>query len=274
MGITLYTAPDCIRCRIVKAYLHDKNMPYDTVDFKEDAQAFNTFYRANRKSIYRNPEGVEFPLFDDGTAIKQGSGEVTAYLLSGHEMECCVTRSDMLHGKISGLYPSQCPDSQDDNFVTLVQYLSNGGLEVWLQSDGRKPALLKRLLEIKNVHVILNLVGGAELAAALLGGSPSKEELAESLNLVLGTSDGMVRFLAMPKEKDGAYVWAEPADAQAAAKMAADAYGKPTMPFAVMAATKEMPLDLHGLEPVTDQQMLAYRSAIRRHLFKADIVKN
>lgn len=133
MSITLYTAPDCIRCKIVKAFLAERDLPYDTVDFKADAPVFNTFYRTNRKAIYRNPEGVEFPLFDDGTAIKQGSGEIIAYLLSGHEMEACVTRSDMLHGDISGLYLSQCPDGQEDNFVTLVDRLAKGGLHVWVQ---------------------------------------------------------------------------------------------------------------------------------------------
>ena len=108
MSITLYTAPDCLRCKIVKGFLAEHQIAYETVDFKADAQTFNTFYRANRKAIYRNPEGVEFPLFDDGTVIKQGSGEVIAYLLSGHALEGAVTRSDLLHGWISGLYLSQC----------------------------------------------------------------------------------------------------------------------------------------------------------------------
>ena len=93
MSITLYTAPDCLRCKIVKGFLAEHQIAYETVDFKADAQTFNTFYRANRKAIYRNPEGVEFPLFDDGTVIKQGSGEVIAYLLSGHALEGAVTRS-------------------------------------------------------------------------------------------------------------------------------------------------------------------------------------
>ena len=83
MSITLYTAPDCLRCKIVKGFLAEHQIAYETVDFKADAQTFNTFYRANRKAIYRNPEGVEFPLFDDGTVIKQGSGEVIAYELCG-----------------------------------------------------------------------------------------------------------------------------------------------------------------------------------------------
>lgn len=113
MSITLYTAPDCLRCKIVKGFLAEHQIAYETVDFKADAQTFNTFYRANRKAIYRNPEGVEFPLFDDGTVIKQGSGEVIAYLLSGHALEGAVTRSDLLHGWISGLYLSQCPAAED-----------------------------------------------------------------------------------------------------------------------------------------------------------------
>ena len=75
MSITLYTAPDCIRCKIVKAFLAERNIEYGTVDFKENAQEFNTFYRTNRKAIYRNPEGVEFPLFFDGGQGAEGLGE-------------------------------------------------------------------------------------------------------------------------------------------------------------------------------------------------------
>ena len=197
MGITLYTAPDCIRCKIVKAFLAERGLTYDTIDFKADAQKFNTFYRTNRKAIYRNPEGVEFPLFADGEVIKQGSGEIIAYLLSGHTLEACVTRSDMLHGKIAGLYPSQCPAGQEDNFAVLVDRLAAGGLQVWLQTDGRKPELLEKLLKIKDVHAVCNLVGGPEASTKIFGGAPSKEELAKTIALVQATPDGAVRFLAM-----------------------------------------------------------------------------
>ena len=53
-------------------------------------------------------------------------------------MEVCVTRSDMLHGNISGLYLSQCPDGQD-NFVTLADRLAKGGLHVWVQATAADP---------------------------------------------------------------------------------------------------------------------------------------
>lgn len=272
MSITLYTAPDCIRCKIVKAFLAERNQAYDTIDFKENAQEFNTFYRTNRKAIYRNPEGVEFPLFSDGEVIKQGSGEILAYLLSGHVMEACVTRSDLLHGKISGLYPSRCPDGQEENFVTLVDRLSKGGLQVVLQSDGRKPELLEKLLTIPNVSAILNLAGSAETHNALFGGAPDKAALARTAELVCASQGGIVRFLAQPLPgADGNLRWPGREDAAAAAQMLAEATGKPTMPYSITAVTADMLPGLQGLAPLPESELLIYRSASRKHLFKADI---
>ena len=34
MSITLYTAPDCLRCKIVKGFLAEHQIAYETVDFK------------------------------------------------------------------------------------------------------------------------------------------------------------------------------------------------------------------------------------------------
>ena len=273
MGITLYTAPDCIRCKIVKAFLAERGLAYDTVDFKADAQEFNTFYRANRKAIYRTPEGVEFPLFHDGEVIKQGSGEVIAYMLSGHTLESCVTRSDMLHGKIAGLYPSQCPAGQEDNFEILVNRLAAGGLQVWLQTDGRKPELLEKLLKIKDVNVICNMVGGHEASTKIFGGAPTKEELAKTIALVQATPGGVVRFLAMPLPSGDGWQWPQREDAAAAAKLVAEACGQPTMPYSITPIAADSVWDMRGLDPLPDQNLLMYRSASRQHMFKADIVK-
>lgn len=37
MGITLSTAPDCIRCKIVKAILAERGLAYDSIDSKGEA---------------------------------------------------------------------------------------------------------------------------------------------------------------------------------------------------------------------------------------------
>ena len=274
MSITLYTAPDCLRCKIVKGFLAEHQIAYETVDFKADAQTFNTFYRTNRKAIYRNPEGVEFPLFDDGTVIKQGSGEVIAYLLSGHALEGAVTRSDLLHGWISGLYLSQCPAAEEDHFVELVQQLAKGGLTVCIQTDGRNPALLERLIGLNTLaKVQLNIPGPASVYEALYGSAPTKDELAKTIELVKAFPDHEIRFLATPLSGPEGARWPNRDEAGEAARMVFEACGDHQLPYAIAAVTPEMPQGMQGLEPVADPMMRKYRSASREFLFKADIAK-
>ncbi|SBW07161.1 conserved hypothetical protein [uncultured delta proteobacterium] len=274
MSITLYTAPDCLRCKIVKAFLAAKNLPYAAVDFKEQKDEFNAFYRANRPVIYRNPEGIEFPLFSDGQVVRQGSGEIIAYLLSGHALEGSVTRSDLLHGWISGLYPSQCPAGQEDNYVELVRHLAEGGLQVFLQSDGRRPDLLERLLAAGNIaRLALNILGPASVYAASFGGAVSNEDIARTVELVKASPKGEIRLLVSPvKRADGSVSWLTKEEAGDAAKMVAEATGQPGLPFAIAAVTELMPQGLQGLAPF--ELFLPYRSAVRNHLFKADIAKD
>lgn len=272
MSITIYTAPDCLRCGIVKAFLAEKNIPYATVDFKEQKDAFNTFYRANRPAIYRNPEGVEFPLFHDGSVVRQGSGEIIAYLLSGRALEVCVTRSDLLHGWISGLYPSQCPAGQEDNFTELVRHLADGGLQVHLQSDGRKPDLTERLLAAGAVsRLTVNVLGPASVYAALFGEPVACADLARTIDLAKSFPNGEIRLLVSPVPREnGAISWLTKEEAREAACAVAEATGQPGLPFSIAAVTKFMPQGLCGLEEF--DQFLPYRSAVRAHLFKAEIV--
>ena len=67
MGITLYTAPDCIRCKIVKSFLAERGQTWDTVDFKADAKDFNAFYRATPAmwEIDYSWEGFRWLVADD-----------------------------------------------------------------------------------------------------------------------------------------------------------------------------------------------------------------
>lgn len=268
MSITLYTAPDCLRCKIVKSWMESKGTPYATVDFKGDAATFNAFYRANRPRIYRNPEGVEFPLFDDGTVIKQGSGEIIAYLMSGHELECCVTRSDLLHGWISGLYPSLCPDAHEDNFVELVRHLGASGLTICLRVDGRKPALLEKLLG-------LNLPGRVELNIPAHnvyedGTAPIAADIARSVALVRSAAQHAVRLVVTPVQDAATASWPARDAVAATAKMLSEATGDKQLPCVLALTMNATP---EGLEALPDAQMLKYRSAAREFLFKIDVEK-
>lgn len=274
MDITLYTAPDCIRCKIVKAFLNERGIAYDTIDFKAQAEEFNTFYRTNRPKIYRNPEGVEFPLFYNGEVIRQGSGEVIAYMLSGDALKNsgAVTRSDLLHGWISGLYLSCCPKDQEENFLTLVKHLADGGLTVCMQTDGRNSALLEKVLALNVIAKLqLNILGDSSVYESLYGQAMDSADLAKTIELTRGFANSEIRYLASPLNIGGFVSWPDRAMALGAGKMVFEACGDHQLPIAVDKVTAEMPQGLQGLKPVEDALMLKYRSALREYLFKAEI---
>ena len=121
---------------------------------------------------------------------------------------------------------------------------------------------------------VLNLAGSAETHVALYGGAPTREELAASAELVSASGDGIVRFLAQPLPGEGdARRWPNREDAAAAARMLAEATGKPTMPYQIAAVTADMVPGLQGLDPLPESELLVYRSASRKYLFKADIAR-
>lgn len=273
MDITLYTAPDCLRCKIVKAWLDGKGIAYGTLDYKADADAFNAFYRTNRKAIYRNPEGVEFPLFHRGDVIRQGTGEIIAHLLAGTAMEGCVTRSDLLHGWISGLYPDRCPTAQEDNFVALVAALDKGGLKTCVRTEGCKPALLQRLLQAGSVsRVELAIAGPAPVYTTLYGAAPTAEALAQSIALVQAQPDSCIYLDVLPYCENGTWRWLTPEEVAEGAAMVASACGNPQLPCFLRVATGPTVQGEHTLDS-SSVNLLKYRQAVRRHLYKVEIAK-
>ena len=150
MAITLYKAPNCIRCRITHEFMDARGITYDSYDLDADKDIVNGFYRANRKFLHRNETGVEFPMFhdDNGDVVLQGTGVIIAYLLSGKALgdAGAVSESKMLHGWISGLNVSKVPAGEEDHFVELVTALAKGGLQVVLDTDGRNADLLELLI--------------------------------------------------------------------------------------------------------------------------------
>ena len=271
MAITLYKAPNCLRCKITKEYIEANNIPYNAFDLEADKDIVNSFYRNNRSRLYRNPEGAEFPMFHDADndVILQGTGLVLAYLLAGDKLNDCVCRSDLLHGWISGLNVSRVPGGQEGKFLELVRLLAKGGLQVYLVSSGPKAALLEKILAEDLVSkMVLDIPGPAQAYPDAGLAAPSPEDLKKSIALTRSHKNAVIRLWLNPlKAADGGYYWLSPDQAGEAAKMVADT-SDPGLPFGIQAsgATAE------GLEPLGDS-LLPYRSKVRNYLPKAEILK-
>ena len=275
MAITLYRAPNCIRCRITHEFMDARGINYGSYDLEADKDIVNGFYRANRKYLHRNETGVEFPMFhdDDGDVVLQGTGVIIAYLLSGKALgdAGAVSESKMLHGWISGLNVSKVPAGEEDHFVELITALSKGGLQVVLDSDGRNADLLERLINTGCLtRIRLNIPGPASVYPAAVGGeAPSREELGKSTALVRAFKDNVIRLYLEPiAQADGSLAWLSPADAALAGKMVAEACGDMMLPFGIQASTEPV----KGLDALTN--LLPYRSKVRAALPKTDIIKS
>ncbi|HJD97220.1 hypothetical protein [Mailhella massiliensis] len=274
MAITLYRAPNCIRCRITHEFMDAKGISYGSYDLEADKDIVNGFYRANRKFLHRNETGVEFPMFhdDDGDVVLQGTGVIIAYLLSGKALgeSGAVSESKMLHGWISGLNVSKVPAGEEEHFAELVTALAKGGLQVVIDSDGRNADLLEKLINTGCLtRVRLNIPGPASVYPAAAGGeAPSKEELGKSIALARAFKDNVIRLYLEPiPQADGSLAWLSPADAALAGKMVAEACNDMMLPFGIQAGTEPV----KGLEPLAN--LLPYRSKVRAALPKTDIIK-
>ncbi len=277
----LFTAPNCLRCKIVKAFLESKGQEWKETDFQADKEDFNTFYRANRPSIYRNPEGVEFPIYSDGNVVKQGSGEVIAYLLSEGKLDTCITRSDLLHGAISGLYPSLCPEGQEAHFIELLEHLAKGGLTACLRVDGRKPELLQTLIEKGLVSKLeVNFYGAPEIYAMLPEGAelpaPTEEEIAKTVEIAKNFKESEIRLHIVPLNDNGTYRYITKQEASKAAEFISTACNDKQLEIVIAPCLGEELLAIglnDKLEEIENPLLLKIRSGLRDFLFKADIKK-
>jgi hypothetical protein len=270
VSVTLYTAPNCQRCTILKDFLAARGQTYAAYDFLADKEAFNAFYRAHRAELHRDEENrLEFPVYANGTVVRQGIGEILAFLLAGDGLKPCVTTTGLLHGWISGLNVSACPSGQEEHFLTLLRLLSRGGLSVALDADGRRPELLEQALgEGLVARLMLNILGPAELYPAIAGGPLPSGDLKQSLALARGCKDAVIRILVSGyADAGGAPARLTPEEAGAAAEMALLACGDRMLPVFIKAGPAGK------LPPLSDAELLAYRAKARNSLVKAEICK-
>lgn len=269
MSITLYSGKNCGRCVILKEFLRSRGQSYTAYDYQDDKDQFNPFYRAHRTILHRDEENrLEIPIYDDGVVVRQGIGEVLAYLLAGEGLDSCVGTTWDLHGWISNINVSACSTGQEEHFLALLRLLTKGGLSVILEADGRRPELLQKALDeglVARLH--LNILGPAALYPSIAGGPLAPDDLKKSLALA-AAKDAVIRFhLAPYKDAAGEPARMTPAQSGEAAKMVLEACGDRMLPVTVDAAPGE------GLPELGEQELLPYLSAVRAFLVKAEIRK-
>lgn len=191
MSFSIFSAAGCLRCKIVKFYMDDHKIIYKDLDIKTFGKdAFNLFYRKHRTDIYRGNDGIEFPILFTGKKIRQGVGEILAFLKAEDKLNEFVKRSDLSHGWISGLNVSAKDASMGEDFLEILRYIKTRGLMIQLKTDGRNSSLLETITSESLVdRLIFQIRGPAELYEIITGYPLVSEDLSRSLSLVEKTPE-------------------------------------------------------------------------------------
>lgn len=281
MSHTIFTATGCARCKIAKKYMDQQGILYEELDIKgEGKEPFGQFYRANRGAIFRGKEGIEFPVFTDDRAIRQGVGVVIAYLEAGTDLDGFIGRSELSKGWVDGLHISGGNPLLGDKFISVLAFLKKSGLRLQLDTDGRNAALVEQLLhEELGDRVIMDVKGPTAIYDRILGEDVESAEIQKTIALVTQFPEYEFRTTVAPvirKEGESPEIsYLTPKEIGETARLIEEATGSKKQPYLLRVFDPETSEDerVKGIEGLPANAMFKYRSAAQKHQVLTTIEK-
>ena len=278
MANIIYTATGCARCKITKRYLQDNGIDYAEFDIKGDGKdAFAQFYRDNRKAIFRDKDGVEFPVFYDGRQIRQGVSVIIGYLIADGGLDGFIGRS-ILHGEwLDGIDISGGNPSLVDQLVQVLSYLKQNRLKIQAVTSGRNSQVLEALLQKGLIDRVSVEVKGPASLYPLISGEPiDEEDLNRSISL--GSTAPECRFfttIAPVLRSEGKIEYLSPEEIAATAQLIEEASGSKKNPYTLCPFDPKTSGDERFItaEPLPASAFFKYRTAARRYQVMTEIEK-
>lgn len=278
MANTIYSATGCARCNITKKYMKENGIEYEEFDIKADGKtAFSKFYRDNRKDIFRDKDGVEFPVFTDGKVIRQGVSVVIGYLLAGDNLQGFIGRSE-LHGEwLDGINISGGDAAYVAELVAVIGQLKASGLKIQAVSSGRNSDVLEALLQKGYLdRLIMEVKGPAELYETLHGTAVEEEDLKQSIKLASKAPEcSFITTIAPIIRHEGEITYLTPEEVGAVAQLIEKASGNKKNKYTLCCfdpkkSGEEQFMELEALPP---SAMFKYRTAARRYQVMTELEK-
>jgi len=278
MSHTLFTAAGCARCKITKRFMIEQGIAFDEFDIKsEGKEDFARFYRANRDAIFRDEDGVEFPVFTDGSVIRQGVGVVIGHLIAGDGLDGFIGRS-VLHGEwIDGFDISGGDPSRAEDLIQVLSYLKQSRLKIQLTTCGRNAALLEKIVARGlGDRMIMEVKGPAALYESLTGRGIDAAELEQSIRLTTQFGEYLFYTTIAPLKRSLDQVsYLSPEEIGQTAQTIEAATGSKKHPYELRAFDFNSAADaaLKSVEALPDSAMFKYRAAARRYQVMTEIKK-
>lgn len=278
MRNSLYSVSGCVRCKITKRFMVDHGIAFDEFDINaEGKEAFTRFYRANRNAIFRDKDGVEFPVFSDDSVIRQGVGVIIGYLIAGDGLDGFIGRS-VLHGDwIDGFNISGGDPARVDKLIRVLSYIKQSRLKIQLTTNGKNAAVLEKVVARGlGDRLVMEVKGPAELYEALTGESINARELAQSIRVAAGFGEYQFYTTIAPVlRSDGHISFLSPEEIAQTARMIEAATGSKKNPYELRAFDfTDAPEEVaKSVEALPDSAFFKYRTAARRYQVMTEIKK-
>jgi pyruvate formate lyase activating enzyme len=280
MSITIYSAPGCLRCKIVKQFLNDSGRTYQEVAaLDEGRNDFRTFYQKHRDQIYRGPDGVEFPIFNDSETVRQGLPAVLAHLIAGPSLNGFF-KPGALHGQwVDGIHISGGDRAHGEKFLEVLILLKKQRLKLQIDTNGVNAILLEQVLE-RNLadRVVMEVKGPLELYDSLLEQPVDPDEIIRSIALVSRCDDYYFYSAVAPIFRGKGDLeqpdYITPEEIAGAARLIKEAAGDNRQPYKLKALNPRTADDamLQGCETLAKNQLFKYRTMARKHQFKTELI--
>lgn len=271
----VYSATGCTRCKILKSFLTRQDIPFEEYDMLADGkEAFQEFYKNNRKHITRGKDGVIFPIFTDGEAIRQGVADTIGYAIGGYALDGYFSVGCLGKDWVDGIHVSGGDPGSAGLFLDVLRYLKENNLKLQIDADGRNAQVLEKIVgENLADKIIVNVAGTPERCAEVMGCPPGACDIEKTVALAVRVPDYRFRTIVTPVIPNGAARYPEPAEVAEAARLIEENTGSKKNPYVIRPFNTESAADerLRALEPLTKTELFKYRSAARKHQVAAEI---
>jgi pyruvate formate lyase activating enzyme len=258
--------------------MQEEGIAYQEQDINgEGRDLFSQFYRAHRGEVFRGPEGIESPVLEDGTSVRQGVGVVIGYLHSGTKLDGFIGRSTLAKGWINGLHVSGGGPSVAEDLVAVLGFLKKNGLRLQLDTNGKNSFLLKSLLDLGlGDRAVMDLKGPQSLYRAMLGEEVDPAEITRTMELVVKFPEYRFETTVAPVRREGGSVsYLTPEEVEETARWLKQATGSHKQAYLLRLFDPEACPDerFKAMEKLPPQALLRYRTAVRRHQVLTDVEK-
>jgi pyruvate-formate lyase-activating enzyme/glutaredoxin len=274
----LYTTTGCARCKITKRYMRENSIDYAEFDFKAKGKdAFSQFYRANRDDIFRDKDGVAFPVFTDGKEIRQGVSVILGYLIAKGKLDGFINRS-MLHGEwIDGFDISNGNPAQVEQLMEVLSFLKSSSLKIQVTTSGANASVLEKIMN-NNLcdRVIMEVKGPADLYHQLAGQNLDAEELQQSIKITsLAPEYHFYTIIAPLEREDNQIEYLTPEEIGETAKIIEVATRSKKHPYELRHFNPKNSTDdrFKNIERLASPSLFKYRTAARRYMVMTEIEK-